>query len=166
MPPIDFRNQNIIKKSKNRHHLANVCSWTFFVSAERGGFEPPNRFRRLHAFQACLFNHSSTFPWLTPLCHFRAAAICVCKGMIFFPLKPSVETKTLHRYTKKDLYSPPGAMVSSHFAKSHLTLLFLAVQMALLVPVTNVSAQKSASSSMTGQWSEPITSFKMRASRT
>ena len=31
--------------------------------AERGGFEPPKRFRRLHAFQACLFNHSSIFPF-------------------------------------------------------------------------------------------------------
>ncbi len=31
--------------------------------AERGGFEPPNRFCRLHAFQACLFSHSSTFPF-------------------------------------------------------------------------------------------------------
>ena len=26
--------------------------------AERTGFEPANRFCRLHAFQACLFNHS------------------------------------------------------------------------------------------------------------
>ncbi len=30
--------------------------------AERTGFEPANRFCRLHAFQACLFNHSSTSP--------------------------------------------------------------------------------------------------------
>ena len=30
--------------------------------AERGGFEPPKRFWRLHAFQACLFNHSSISP--------------------------------------------------------------------------------------------------------
>ena len=29
---------------------------------EREGFEPSRRFRRLHAFQACLFNHSSTSP--------------------------------------------------------------------------------------------------------
>ena len=34
------------------------------VFAERGGFEPPIRFWRIHAFQACLFNHSSTFPHL------------------------------------------------------------------------------------------------------
>ena len=32
------------------------------VSAERAGFEPAKPFRGLHAFQACLFNHSSTFP--------------------------------------------------------------------------------------------------------
>gem|GEM_PF-1240391 len=30
--------------------------------AERTGFEPVKRFGRLHAFQACLFNHSSIFP--------------------------------------------------------------------------------------------------------
>ena len=30
--------------------------------AERGGFEPPIRFWRIHAFQACLFNHSSISP--------------------------------------------------------------------------------------------------------
>ena len=32
--------------------------------AERTGFEPANRFCRLHAFQACLFNHSSTSPFV------------------------------------------------------------------------------------------------------
>ena len=32
--------------------------------AERTGFEPVSRFRRLHAFQACLFSHSSIFPEL------------------------------------------------------------------------------------------------------
>ena len=30
--------------------------------AERGGFEPPIRFWRIHAFQACLLSHSSTSP--------------------------------------------------------------------------------------------------------
>ena len=37
----------------------------FFNPAERGGFEPPKRFRRLHAFQACLFSHSSISPCVT-----------------------------------------------------------------------------------------------------
>ena len=32
------------------------------MRTEREGFEPSRRFRRLHAFQACLFNHSSTSP--------------------------------------------------------------------------------------------------------
>ena len=32
------------------------------LSAEGGGFEPPIRFWRIHAFQACLFNHSSITP--------------------------------------------------------------------------------------------------------
>ena len=34
------------------------------VSAERTGFEPAKPFGGLHAFQACLFNHSSTSPCL------------------------------------------------------------------------------------------------------
>src|SRR5690554_6301512 len=34
----------------------------FFSGAERAGFEPAIHFRRIHAFQACLFNHSSTSP--------------------------------------------------------------------------------------------------------
>ena len=40
------------------------------LPAERGGFEPPKRFRRLHAFQACLFSHSSISPW-----RFRGAKV-------------------------------------------------------------------------------------------
>ena len=39
------------------------------IFAERRGFEPLIRFRRIHAFQACLFNHSSTSP-----------CVCGCKG--------------------------------------------------------------------------------------
>ena len=35
------------------------------AAAERRGFEPRNRFGRLHAFQACLFSHSSISPFLT-----------------------------------------------------------------------------------------------------
>ncbi len=32
------------------------------IYAEKAGFEPAIRFRRIHAFQACLFNHSSISP--------------------------------------------------------------------------------------------------------
>ena len=32
--------------------------------AERRGFEPRIPFWSIHAFQACLFNHSSISPWL------------------------------------------------------------------------------------------------------
>ncbi len=35
-----------------------------FLPAERTGFEPAKPFGGLHAFQACLFNHSSTSPCL------------------------------------------------------------------------------------------------------
>ena len=52
------------------HKIASYIKTCF---AERGGFEPPNRFRRLHAFQACLFSHSSTFP----------LAFSWCKSNIF-----------------------------------------------------------------------------------
>ena len=46
------------------------------IFAERRGFEPRKHFWRLHAFQACLFNHSSISPsrsaiglrWSIPLC--------------------------------------------------------------------------------------------------
>ena len=33
-----------------------------FSTAERAGFEPAKPFKGLHAFQACLFNHSSISP--------------------------------------------------------------------------------------------------------
>ena len=32
------------------------------ILAERKGFEPSIRYKRIHAFQACDFNHSSTSP--------------------------------------------------------------------------------------------------------
>ena len=47
-----------VKKKKCKPH--NSLVYTFL--AERGGFEPPIPFRGIHAFQACLFNHSSIFP--------------------------------------------------------------------------------------------------------
>ena len=44
--------------------FARTSSAWMLISAfaERTGFEPVSRFRRLHAFQACLFSHSSIFP--------------------------------------------------------------------------------------------------------
>ena len=45
--------------------------------AERGGFEPPKPFWSLHAFQACLFNHSSISPSSECACRIdcRSAAL-------------------------------------------------------------------------------------------
>ena len=50
------------------------------VVRKEGDSNPPIPFRGIHAFQACLFNHSSTFPYeadakvslfhLFPLCRF------------------------------------------------------------------------------------------------
>ena len=59
-----------------------------YIKAERGGFEPPNRFCRLHAFQACLFSHSSTFPYSEErfsLPQHAAATISKCKIIAFPP---------------------------------------------------------------------------------
>lgn len=64
------------------------CIKTCF--AERGGFEPPNRFRRLHAFQACLFSHSSIFPF----------AFCWCKSNIFI-FNSDEKTIKLYGYSKE-----------------------------------------------------------------
>ena len=36
-----------------------------FHSAEKAGFEPAIPFRGIHAFQACLFNHSSISPFIS-----------------------------------------------------------------------------------------------------
>ena len=43
--------------------------WNPMVGAE--GFEPPNRCCRLHAFQACLFSHSSITPFARALLAMR-----------------------------------------------------------------------------------------------
>ncbi len=47
------------------------------IFAERGGFEPPKPFWSLHAFQACLFNHSSISPSSECACRIdcRSAAL-------------------------------------------------------------------------------------------
>ena len=50
------------------HRISSAARSTtpapFLSFAERAGFEPAIRFRRIHAFQACLFNHSSISPSL------------------------------------------------------------------------------------------------------
>ena len=50
------------KENQKINHVSQPRDVIHSCFAERGGFEPPKRFRRLHAFQACLFNHSSIFP--------------------------------------------------------------------------------------------------------
>ena len=52
-----------------------LTSLVFYRFAERTGFEPANQFCRLHAFQACLFNHSSTSPMIS----FRKSACKITK---------------------------------------------------------------------------------------
>ena len=42
--------------------ITSACKYMQALDAERTGFEPVKPFRGLHAFQACLFNHSSIFP--------------------------------------------------------------------------------------------------------
>ena len=43
-------------------NIKSACKFLQALDAERTGFEPVKPFRGLHAFQACLFNHSSIFP--------------------------------------------------------------------------------------------------------
>ena len=42
--------------------VTTILQSLWSLLAERAGFEPAKRFWRLHTFQACLFNHSSTSP--------------------------------------------------------------------------------------------------------
>ena len=67
-----------------------IASYIKTCFAERGGFEPPNRFRRLHAFQACLFSHSSIFPF----------TFSWCKSNIFI-LNSDEKTIKLYGYSKE-----------------------------------------------------------------
>ena len=82
----------------------------FSISAERRGFEPLIRFWRIHAFQACLFNHSSTFPKLSHamLCtemgtNDRNAILLhanfICKSIVFF-----LCNHKKHNYSSKKVY--------------------------------------------------------------
>ena len=45
------------------YFLGTFTEYPYIYFAEGGGFEPPIRFWRIHAFQACLFNHSSISPF-------------------------------------------------------------------------------------------------------
>ena len=55
--------------------------------AERGGFEPPIRFCRIHTFQACAFNHSATSP-RAPVPEDVRRAHLVDDGAIAKPWRP------------------------------------------------------------------------------
>ena len=80
----EFHNNIDLKFRVNDGHKKETRYFAGFhsLSAERIGFEPTNRFRRLHAFQACLFSHSSTFPWLN---FFRVAKLSIsCQINEFF----------------------------------------------------------------------------------
>ena len=60
--PIHYTRIGFVLRGENKK-LRGFCLRALnLFFAERTGFEPANRFCRLHAFQACLFNHSSTSP--------------------------------------------------------------------------------------------------------
>ena len=68
----------------------HVCplkrAWTFKSCqslAERRGFEPRKPFWSLHAFQACLFNHSS----ISPLRSKALLSISATKLLLFFHIR-------------------------------------------------------------------------------
>ena len=57
------KKEGVTEKRKSlSHQNSETYDFNFSILAERGGFEPPIPFRGIHAFQACLFNHSSTSP--------------------------------------------------------------------------------------------------------
>ena len=56
----------ILSSSIETHSLPMKASCA--LVAERTGFEPVKPFRGLHAFQACLFNHSSISPNMCVMC--------------------------------------------------------------------------------------------------
>ena len=60
------------------------------MRTEREGFEPSRRFKRLHAFQACLIDHSSTSPDATRSFNRQASLHCILD-----------ESWTLNRYCHK-----------------------------------------------------------------
>ena len=68
----------------------------YFLSsnyAERPGFEPGNRFGRLHAFQACLFSHSSISP--STCAHHGDFFEIGCKLRLFYDIAAKSATKIL-----------------------------------------------------------------------
>jgi hypothetical protein len=52
-----------MQNTKKNGARVNSAPVSFLCFAEREGFEPSIRFWRTHAFQACLFSHSSISPW-------------------------------------------------------------------------------------------------------
>ena len=62
--------------------------------AERRGFEPRIPFRGIHAFQACLFNHSSTSPY----------GYLAAKVMVIFEIRNKI-LLILILYQQKDCIS-------------------------------------------------------------
>ena len=64
------------KKQLEQAQLLFSC-----LLAERRGFEPLCRFRRQHAFQACLLSHSS----ISPVCVYENGFICRAQSLCFCP---------------------------------------------------------------------------------
>ena len=81
-------------------YLKTLVKAFWSLSAERGGFEPPKRFWRLHAFQACLFSHSSTSPWLCESFVCYALAIKSLRPICIAESAAKV-TQFFHRIGKK-----------------------------------------------------------------
>ena len=99
----------ILQRSSAFWRLIWRPSWRLSetLPAERGGFEPPKRFWRLHAFQACLFSHSSTSPWL---CESFVCYALPVKSLRPINIEESAAKVTLffHRIGKKTLFLWPS----------------------------------------------------------
>lgn len=70
--------------------------------AEGGGFEPPLRYKRKHAFQACALSHSATLPqkfggaW-APVELRRTIAMKLCRSSVVEWKLPICHTKWVSR---------------------------------------------------------------------
>ena len=95
------------------------------VTAERGGFEPPIRFWRIHAFQACLLSHSSISPywvlgdrwWWFVLYANTHQLICECKDIqkkckyqIFFKINAQMKYYIQNKQRLTQMMCEPWAI--------------------------------------------------------
>ena len=108
--------------------------------AERPGFEPGNQFCRLHAFQACLFSHSSISP-LVGFLSFAAAKVC-----LFFDTakQKSEKMKNILLFHRERRREPPFPTLICHGERSLLQSFNVAMQNLMYFFVVDINDQSFA----------------------